>query len=109
MFNIFAKKNYQTLSASEFVRKVQEEPGVVLDVRTPGEYAGGHLKHAKNLDLMGGQFAAAIAKLDKSKTYYLYCASGGRSGSAAGMMASNGFEHVYNVGGYMSLVAAGAK
>lgn len=109
MFNLFQKKKYEDLNPAEFVERVKQEPGVVLDVRTPGEFASGHLKNAKNLDLMSGQFAAAVAKLDKSKTYYLYCASGGRSASAAGMLASNGFEKVYNAGGYSGLVRAGAK
>jgi phage shock protein E len=90
------------LSAADFMEKYNgnKSQSVVLDVRTPGEFAGGHLSIAKNSDFMGGKFASDMEKMDKSKTYFLYCASGNRSGQAARMMEQAGFENVYNVGGY---------
>jgi phage shock protein E len=52
---------------------------VVLDVRRPDEFAGGHIAGATNLNFYAADFEASLAKLDKSKTYLLHCASGGRS------------------------------
>ena len=97
----------QRLSAAEFREQSEREPGVVLDVRTPGEYNTGHLQGADNYDFLGGEFSRRMGDLDKSRTYYLYCASGNRSGTAAQMMLNAGFERVYNVGGFTDLKAGG--
>jgi len=97
----------QRLSAAEFRERSEQEPGVVLDVRTPGEYNTGHLQGAANYDFLGGVFSAKLGELDKDKTYYLYCASGNRSGTAAQMMQNAGFEKVYNVGGFLDLKTVG--
>jgi phage shock protein E len=109
MFNLFGTKKYQDLRPELLPDALKQEPGEILDVRTPGEFQSGHLKNARNLDYLGGQFAQALVKLDKNKAYYLYCASGGRSGSAASQMAAAGFTKVYNLGGYSSCVRAGLK
>lgn len=58
-------------------------------------------------NLTSGEFEEKLDSLDKSKTYYLYCASGNRSGKAAEIMKENGFENVHNLGGYNDLVEAG--
>jgi phage shock protein E len=74
---------------------------VLLDVRTPGEFADGHIRGARNLDYHGADFAAAIAQLPRDTTYVVYCHSGMRSASAARLMLRSGFATVYNVsGGY---------
>lgn len=97
----------QRLSAAEFREMNQQQPGVVLDVRTPGEYSTGHLQGATNYDFLGGEFNRNMGNLDKSEVYYLYCASGNRSGTAAQMMVNAGFSKVYNVGGFSDLKAGG--
>jgi rhodanese-related sulfurtransferase len=75
-------------------------PGtIVLDVRTPAEYAGGHLSAAQNIDIEGSGFAAGIAALDKNATYAVYCRSGNRSGTALEEMTAAGFAHVYDLDG----------
>lgn len=71
---------------------------VIIDVRTPEEFAAGHLPGARNLDLNGGDFAAALDGLDKSTPYLLYCRSGNRSGMALEMMQQAGFTDVKNLG-----------
>ena len=71
---------------------------VIFDVRSPEEFAAGHLPGARNLDLNGGDFAAALAGLDKSTPYLLYCRSGNRSGVALEMMQQAGFTDVKNLG-----------
>lgn len=71
---------------------------VVLDVRTPGEYAQGHVPGAINVP-MGKTFDEAIASYDKSKPYLVYCHSGKRSFLATKRMQELGFEHLRNFRG----------
>ncbi|MFH0941824.1 MAG: rhodanese-like domain-containing protein, partial [Chloroflexota bacterium] len=52
---------------------------IIIDVRTPGEYEGGHIAGAVNLDFNAAGFNAEVDKLDKNKTYLVYCQSGRRS------------------------------
>lgn len=73
----------------------------VLDVRTPGEFAGGHIAKAVNVDWNGSDFEKGIAGLDKKKPVFVYCLSGGRSGSAARLMREAGFSSVYELDGGM--------
>ncbi len=71
----------------------------LIDVRTHREYAGGHLKNAKNIDFKNKNFLQQIKKLDKNKSVYLYCRSGRRSGLAAIQLAQEGFSKIYNLDG----------
>lgn len=108
MFNIFSSSNGIDISSKEFKDKLENERGVVIDVRTREEFDAGHLALTdRQLDVMNGDFQNTMPQLDKSKTYYLYCRSGNRSGQAARMMKQSGFENVYNVGGFDTLVAHG--
>jgi thioredoxin 1 len=97
-----AKKNGQNelLSATEFSRKISETPlAQLIDVRTPEEFGKGHLVHALNYDWNGSDFESEISSLDKTKPVFVYCLSGGRSGSAASKMRSDGFKEVYGLDG----------
>lgn len=94
------------LSISEFEEKFRQQPGKLLDVRTPGEYNAGHLNGAVNIDWLGGQVHSQADNLNKAETYYLYCASGNRSNQAAAYLKQLGFERVYNIGGYTSVMHA---
>jgi len=87
------------LNVSDFAKKVSDSSVVVLDVRTPGEFQEGHLQNAINVDYEGMNFAGEVNKLDKSKTYAVYCRSGRRSGLATEVMAKNGFKSVFNLNG----------
>lgn len=71
---------------------------VILDVRTTGEYQDGHVQNAKNLDFYSGDFEANLKKLDKTKSYVLYCRSGNRSGQATRLMKQLGFTQAENLG-----------
>ena len=75
---------------------------VLLDVRTPQEYAQGHIAGAMNLNYRAKDFGEQVGKLDKSKTYLVYCAVGGRSTSACEKMAKLEFAHLYNLDGGIS-------
>lgn len=75
---------------------------VVLDVRTPEEFAEGHIAGAKNLDFHGDDFAKQLNALDKSKTYLVHCASGGRSGKTCKLMDEDKFAKIYHMNGGFS-------
>lgn len=90
------------LSPSEFSKQLSEtENPTILDVRTPGEFGEGHIQNALNIDWNGSSFDAQVSKLDKNKTVFVYCLSGGRSGSAASQLRSNGFKNVLELDGGM--------
>ncbi len=86
------------------------QPGVtVVDVRTPAEFAAGHVAGAINIDVESADFATRIADLDTAGTYAVYCRSGRRSAIAADQLADAGFANVYNLdGGLTDLLAVGA-
>lgn len=90
----------QALSPAEFDEAIRDDAdAVVLDVRTPHEYAGGFIARAQNLDFNNGNFTEVVGGLDKSKTYYVYCLVGARSADAATYMRSHGFKSVYELKG----------
>lgn len=97
----------QELSTQEFKRQRMSGKTRVVDVRTPEEFADGHLTGAINSDYRSGDFAEEIKTWKKDKVYYLYCATGNRSGKAAELMKAAGFQHIYNIGGYQDLREAG--
>ncbi len=79
-----------------------DENAVILDVRTEDECNEGMIPEAINIDIYKGQgFIYLIEELDKSKNYYVYCKSGGRSGQACSIMNQLGFENAYNLLGGM--------
>ncbi|OFY88103.1 MAG: sulfurtransferase [Bacteroidetes bacterium RIFCSPLOWO2_12_FULL_31_6] len=74
---------------------------IIIDVRTKGEFNGGHVVNSVNIPL--DTLESKISKLDKSKTIITCCASGMRSASAKSILESNGFKQVYNGGGWHNL------
>jgi phage shock protein E len=79
-----------------------KEGAIVLDVRSKGEYAGGHIKGSINISV--DTLSNNLSKLkDKNKPIITCCASGMRSASAKGILKSNGYTQVYNGGGWSSL------
>ncbi|HNL37566.1 MAG: thioredoxin domain-containing protein [Saprospiraceae bacterium] len=88
------------LTAADFSRQLQATPGAqLIDVRTPTEFAKGHLANAVNIDWNSAGFAGQAEKLDHDKPVFVYCLSGGRSGEAAGWLRSAGFSKVYDLEG----------
>lgn len=102
-------KHGMTLDAVAFNKKLTEtKDAQIIDVRTPGEVAGGFIANAQNLDYNSGVFEAEINRQDKSKTYFVYCLSGGRSSSAATYMRNSGFKEVYDLtGGILAWKSSG--
>ncbi|HMV10471.1 MAG TPA: rhodanese-like domain-containing protein [Cyclobacteriaceae bacterium] len=79
-----------------------KEGALILDVRSKGEYSGGHIKGSVNIPL--DQLKNNLGRLpDKNKTIITCCASGMRSGMAKTLLTGNGYQSVYNGGGWMSL------
>jgi rhodanese-related sulfurtransferase len=71
----------------------------LIDVRTPEEYAKGHLKNSVNINFYDTSFTEDMNKLDKSRELYIYCRSGGRSGKASRQLEKMGFTKVYDLQG----------
>ena len=71
---------------------------VIIDVRTPSEFAAGHLPDAQLIDFNAGELEAAIAELDPEGEYFVYCRSGNRSGQAVAIMGGGGCTKVTALG-----------
>lgn len=101
-----AESAIQKVGAADAVGMLDSR--VVIDVRTPTEYAAGHIAGAENIDVEASDFGSKIATLDKGAAYLVYCHSGRRSGLAAARMAAEGFTDIVDGGAMADLVAAGA-
>jgi rhodanese-related sulfurtransferase len=96
------------LGVAEFQAKTQEAEVVILDVRTKSEFNEGHIANSINIDFQSDTFLNEILKLDKSKTYAVYCRSGNRSGKAVATMSNEQFISLYNLnGGVIDWAGAG--
>ena len=72
---------------------------LLIDVRTPDEFASGHIQNSVNIDMRSDDFKEQIAALEKGQEIYLYCKKGGRSNSAAKMIEEMDFEKIYDLKG----------
>jgi len=70
---------------------------IIIDIRTPEEFNEGYIENALNIDFYSETFKQDLDKLDKNKTYFIYCRSGNRSGRAMPVMKELGFKEVYNL------------
>ena len=99
-----SKTNVQLLGPIEYKMAIDKsnEP-IILDVRTPEEYAAGHLTNAININVLDKSFKKEIQNLDKAKTIFVYCKVGGRSADAAIQLTKNKFNNVVDLkGGIMA-------
>ncbi len=93
-------ENITPQEAFALIQDNQDNPDfVIIDVRTPEEFAEERIENAINLDFRSETFQDELNTLDKNKTYLIYCRSGGRSGSALDMMAELDFREVYKISG----------
>ncbi|HYM92822.1 MAG TPA: rhodanese-like domain-containing protein [Chitinophagaceae bacterium] len=83
------------------LRELVQTGAVILDVRTKGEYQGGHIKGSLNIPVQS--LGNNLSKLKKDKPIITCCASGMRSGAAKNILRSNGFAEVHNGGSWISL------
>ena len=91
--------SYQDIDALTFEQLMQNEDHVVIDVRSPQEYADGKIEPHTLINFFDSDFKSKIEKLDPAKTYLVYCRSGNRSGQACAMMGQMGFGKLYNLQG----------
>ena len=97
------------VNGADAAKLLEEDPSItVLDIRTSGEYADGHVKGAMNIDYYAEDFAAKIKELDTSKRYLVHCKSGGRSGKSLAKFSELGFTKIVHLDdGFDAWKAAG--
>jgi len=98
-----------TVPALEAASVLDSQPdAVLLDIRTPQEFAEGRIAGSANIDFYAADFRSRLDALDRDTTYVVYCRSGNRSDSAMDIFADLGFTSVYEVdGGIISWVNSG--
>jgi phage shock protein E len=92
-----SQQAFQNVGVEQFDKLRADKANTVLDVRTKKEFDAGHVPGAVHLDIKADEFAERAAKLDKSGTYLVYCAVGGRSVAACNKLSSLGFTHLFNL------------
>ncbi|HEY3854804.1 MAG TPA: rhodanese-like domain-containing protein [Verrucomicrobiae bacterium] len=99
---------FKNLDVDQFARMMENKQNVILDVRTPTEFANGHIAGALNLDVNAADFQEKVASFDKNKIYLVHCASGIRSVKACQKMTKLDFPNLYNLtGGFKAWAKAG--
>lgn len=89
-----------SISAAEFQKEMKADSVQILDVRTPAEYAGGHIDGAININVQSADFQNIADKtLSKNATILVYCRSGRRSLDAAGQLTELGYKVINLKGG----------
>ncbi|MDH5781459.1 MAG: rhodanese-like domain-containing protein [Dehalococcoidia bacterium] len=93
-------KNITPKEALTLIQENHDNPNfMIIDVRTSKEFAEEHIEGAINLDYYSKTFREQLNKLDKNKTYLVYCRTGRRSERALDLMKELGFREVYNISG----------
>jgi rhodanese-related sulfurtransferase len=109
-----AVANIKEFSATEAQALIAEHQGdsgfFILDLRTPAEFGQGHIAGALSIDYYSPQFKSALDRLDRGKTYVVYCRSGNRSKKALKIFDDLGFASIYHMsGGILDWQAKGYK
>lgn len=90
----------ETISSDKFNEFIEaREDAVLIDIRTPEEFASGHIEGAINIDFYSPSFRDELASLDKTTPYLIYCRSGSRTGETLNVMMSMTFREVYDLKG----------
>jgi rhodanese-related sulfurtransferase len=89
----------EDVDVSAAAAMVEQGEAVILDVRTPAEFAAGHLPGAINIDVESADFADRVAGLDETAETLVYCRTGNRSGVATDEMAELGFTDMADLQG----------
>lgn len=98
--NAQTNKEVKLVDAKEFSKEIKSaDSPQILDVRTPQEFSEQHLANATNIDWNGTSFEQQVQELDKDKTVYVYCKSGGRSAKASSKLAEMGFTDIVELDG----------
>ena len=89
----------RAVPASEAAARLEDPAAVVLDVRTPAEFAQAHLPGAVNIDFYGPTLRSDLEELDRDAPVLLYCRSGNRSGNLHALLEELGFADVVDIRG----------
>jgi len=100
--HISIEKGYELIQSNK-----ENADFIILDVRTPSEFAEGHIYNAFNIDYLSPTFKENLTELDKNKTYVIHCRSGGRSSKALMIMDELGFRNLYDMGGIIGWIKKG--
>jgi len=102
-------KNINVAEADALIQANAGNPDfIIIDVRTPEEFAAGHLENAVLVDYRAGNFNEEIGKFDRSKEYLIYCRTGNRSSGARDIMKEMGFLNINHMdGGITAWLAEG--
>lgn len=98
----------QVLDPDAAVAMMERDDVVIIDVRTPGEYAEGHVDGAVLINIQAADFLERVDALDRDTTYVIYCRTGNRSAAAIQAMTDLGFTSLYDARGFADLARAGA-
>ncbi len=106
-----AENPVTNVKPDEAAKLLKEKEGIqAVDVRTPEEFGDGHIPGAKNTNVLGDDFKAAVAQLDAAKPVLVYCRSGGRSSRALMTFRELGFTQIFHLNeGLMSWEDAGLE
>lgn len=107
---VYSSHTQEHLSVDAFASLARKDGTVLLDVRTPEEFARGHLPGARNLDATAPTFHTQLEDLDRKATYAVYCCTGKRSAQVLKTMKDAGFTDVSDLdGGYTLWIRQGMK
>lgn len=110
LFSCTSDTGFKSVSVDEFAALIADTTVQRLDVRTPEEYAKGHIVGSQNIDVQDSNFELdALESLDKERTVALYCRSGRRSKKAAEILSTNGFQVVELSTGFNGWTEAGKE
>lgn len=98
---------FSSVDTNAFARVIAMKKVQLVDVRTPAEYANGHIPHAINMNVNDADFEAQAAQLNKARPVAIYCRSGNRSKRAANLLTNMGYKVVELDAGYLGWVNDG--
>lgn len=97
---MFSSKKFGDLPPKEFKEALsKDDKAVIIDCRTLPEIKQAALDYDLHIDLMSPKFFDEVEKLDRNKSYYIYCRTGSRSSQMCNYMSSKGFENLTNLRG----------
>ncbi|MDZ4288839.1 MAG: rhodanese-like domain-containing protein [Prosthecobacter sp.] len=98
----FAEDKAKHVNAEQAAELIQDGKVTVIDVRTADEFSEGHIKGAKNFDILSKDFAANLDKMDKKQPVLVHCQAGSRSARSLPTLEKLGFAEVYHLDGGMN-------
>ena len=94
---MLAAEPVKHVKADEAAQIIADGKVAIIDVRTPDEFKDGHIKGAKNIDIMSSDFEAQLSKLDKTQPTLVHCQAGGRSTRALPIFEKLGFTNLIHL------------